>query len=723
MAEQQPLSPRQPYTILSAEVVVAERTLVLKQGDTFGVFNEFGDIDAGSRHEEGLYHSGTRFLSQLTLTLDSHRPLLLSSTVRRDNVLMTVDMTNPDLYAAGELALPRGTLHVNRAKLLWQSGCYERIRVRNYAAHKVSIDLFIRLAADYVDIFEVRGERRPARGQLLPVSLEPAGLQLAYRGLDRDVRRTRVECSPAPTTVAPQELRWRLQLGGGEEQILDVTAACQLNDDAVPLIAHEEALQRAEATHSLPANQHCGIDTSNDQFNAWLRRSAADLAMMMTDTGDGPYPYAGVPWFDTTFGRDGIITALETLWMWPAVSRGVLAFLAHTQATEFSAERDAEPGKILHEARRGEMAALGEIPFGRYYGSVDATPLFIVLAGAYLQRTDDLQFIRSIWAEVRAALAWIEEYGDADHDGFVEYRRRSPSGLIQQGWKDSHDSVFHADGRLAEGPIALCEVQGYVYQARQAVATIATALGNTQLAAQQVAAAERLRERFEAQFWCEELGSYALALDGAKQPCLVLTSNPGHCLYAGIASEERARAVISLFGEPQFFSGWGVRTVAETERRYNPMSYHNGSVWPHDNALLAAGAARYQGKALAARILGGQFEASTYFDLQRMPELFCGFGRRHGAAPTRYPVACSPQSWAAGATFMLIQAALGLSVNAVRRQVLLSQPVLPAAVQSIRVRELMIGDASVDFTVQQIGNSVGVSVERRHGAINVLVQT
>jgi glycogen debranching enzyme len=712
------------YYIVATEVRVAERTRVLKQGDTFGVFNEFGDIDTEARHEEGLYHAGTRHLSGMRLALASHRPLLLSSNVRRDNVLMAVDLTNPDLYVGDSLVLPRGTLHINRTKLLWENACYELIRVSNFSLASVAIDLTLSFASDYADIFEVRGQQRARRGRMLPPLLtHDGGLVLGYEGLDNVTRRTRVLVSPAGERTGDHEIRYPLELGARAERVISVTIACEQGQPRVAAHSWADALQHAEASHAAPERRLCTVHTSNEQLDAWLRTSAADLAMMMTATPTGLYPYAGVPWFDTPFGRDGIVTALETLWMWPAVARGVLAFLAHTQATEVSAERDCEPGKILHEARHGEMAALGEIPFGRYYGSVDATPLFVMLAGAYWRRTADMEFLRSIWPNVQAALDWIDRYGDVDGDGFVEYHRRSPTGLVHQGWKDSHDSVFHANGALADGPIALCEVQGYVYAARLAAAEIAEALGHASLATPLREAAETLRTRFQAEYWCEDIQSYALALDGEKKPCRVRTSNPGHCLYTGIAAEDHSRKVVQGFAHDAFFSGWGVRTVAEGELCYNPMAYHNGSVWPHDNAILAAGASRYHCKALTTRILGALFDASTWFELHRMPELYCGFARRHGEAPTQYPVACSPQSWAAGAAFMLIEAALGMSIDARRREVLFSYPALPESVDELRIRNLAIADASIDLSVSRVGGSIAVTVDRRQGKIEAVVQT
>ena len=394
----------------------------------------------------------------------------------------------------------------------------------------------------------------------------------------------------------------------------------------------------------------------------------ADLNMLMTDTPQGRYPYAGIPWYSTTFGRDGLITALQMLWIDPRVARGVLKRLAFYQAKTVDPLADAEPGKILHEMRGGEMAALREVPFAHYYGSVDATPLFVLLAGLYVERTGDEETLAELWPAIEAALRWIDGAGDPDRDGFVEYQRASEQGLANQGWKDSYDAIFHADGRLAEGYIALAEVQGYVFAGKQLAARCAVRLGKDDRARQLEAEAKRLAERFEEAFWCEELGTYALALDGDKQPCRVRTSNAGQLLFSGMVREDRARLVAADLMRPHFFTGWGIRTVARGEARYNPMSYHDGSIWPHDNALIALGLARYGLKHSVEQLFKGLFDAATYMDLRRLPELFCGFRREKGRGPTLYPVACAPQAWASATPFTLLEAALGLEFDAAARR-------------------------------------------------------
>jgi glycogen debranching enzyme len=711
-----------PYYVTAAAPPGGERDRVLKQGDTFAVFDHHGDIRPAGMKEQGLYHEGTRFLSALVFRLGRDEPLFLSSTVKEDNLLLTVDLTNPDIRDGGQIVLPRGTVHVFRGIVVWQGICHQRVRLRNYGTEPVEINFSFHFGADYADIFEVRGTERARRGRVTAPAVEAGSVVLGYEGLDGVSRRTRLIFTPPPSRLSAVDAHYRLVLPPHGEATVLVTAACETGDrPAVAPPGYEATLTRAAESVAASRARACGIYTDNELFNDWLNRSLADLNMMITRTPQGLYPYAGVPWFSTPFGRDGIITALQFLGVDPAVAGGVLSYLAATQADAEIPEQDAEPGKILHETRRGEMAALGEIPFGRYYGSVDATPLFVVLAEAYYERTGDRTFVESIWPNVERALRWIDTYGDPDGDGFVEYHRRSPTGLVQQGWKDSHDSVFHANGELAEGPIALCEVQGYVYAAKRGAAGMAALLGHASRADELKRQAEDLRLRFEKAFWCEELGTYALALDGKKRPCRVRTSNPGHCLYTGIVSPERAIRVAETLLTDRSFSGWGVRTVAEGEARYNPMSYHNGSVWPHDNALIGAGLARYRLKEAVLKVFTGVFDASLFVEMRRMPELFCGFVRRPGEGPTLYPVACSPQAWAAGAVFMLLQACLGLHVRAASGQVCLHFPLLPDWLNEVHIRGLRVGEGSVDLRLHRHAGDVGVNVLNRSGQVEVLV--
>jgi glycogen debranching enzyme len=710
------------FYILATDAPADYVSRVLKDGETFAVFDPHGDIQAVGLGQEGLYHEGTRFLSRLLFKLGNARPFLLNSVVKEDNSLFVVNLTNPDVYQRGQRMLPRGTLHITRTKMLRQSMCYETLRFINYGLTSVDVHFSIEFEADFADVFEVRGMTRERRGVRSLGKIEADQLWLAYEGLDGVLRRTRIQCASAPNNLGASGATFIERLGPKEEREFFLTYGCEINGSNFAGVSYSRAHTEVEATPRALQAQGCQIRTSNEQFNEWLVRSSSDLQMMFTATPFGVYPYAGVPWFSTPFGRDGIITALEYLWVNPEVARGVLGYLAALQAKQRDPTRDAEPGKIFHETRKGEMAALREIPFDLYYGSVDATPLFVVLAGAYFACTHDLTFIRSIWPHIDFALRWIDNYGDLDGDGFVEYQRHSSTGLIHQGWKDSWDSVFHNDGTLAEGPIALCEVQGYVYAAKLAGAAIASALGQTKKARVLLTQAEVLKESFQKSFWCDEISNYALALDGEKQQCKVSASNAGHCLYAGVAEMEQAGRVADTLIQEHSFSGWGVRTLAVSEARFNPMSYHNGSIWPHDNALIAAGLARYGFKDHASRILSGMFDASLFVEY-RLPELFCGFYRRDGEGPVPYPVACSPQSWSAAAVFLLLQAILGMKFDAATSRLSFVRPVLPEFLNEIQIKNLKVGDASADLLIHQRARYATVEIERREGSLEVFTET
>jgi glycogen debranching enzyme len=695
---------------------------VLKHGDCFGVFDPRGNIVPGDASEEGIYHDGTRFLSWFELLLFGNRPLLLSSTVGVDDAVFDADLTNPDVLRDGHIALSRGEVNVHRSRILWETSCVERIRVTNFRLDRIDVPLAIRFDADFADVFEVRGTRRPKRGERLP-DVNGDDYLMRYRGLDERERRSRLRWSRPPDKLDTGRAVFLLRLEPKETATIVMSVSCEtdrVNGPSVPVVkAFDHALSETRARRVFQNSTCCRVLSSSPMFNRWLGRSTADLQIMLTDTPHGSYPYAGIPWFSTPFGRDGLITAFELLWINPGIARGVLSFLAETQATSSDDAQDAQPGKILHEMRGGEMAALGEVPFGRYYGSCDATPLFVMLAHAYYRRTADRDFIDGIWPNIVAALTWMQTSGDPDQDGFIDYARRSETGLVNQGWKDSHDSIFHSDGTTAEGPIALCEVQGYAYAAWRGASRLAALRGDTTHADEWSMRAERLRERFELAFWCEDLDTYALALDGHRRPCRVRTSNPGHCLFTGIVSPERARRVSDTLMADASFNGWGVRTVAAGERRYNPQSYHNGSIWPHDNAIIAAGASRYGFTGAATRILNTTLELSEAVDLHRLPELICGFTRR-GREPTLYPVACAPQAWAAGAVFLMLAASLGVHIDAPARRISFSRGRLPDSIDWIRLTELKVGDATVDLQLERHPHDLGVTIIRREGDVEIV---
>jgi glycogen debranching enzyme len=701
------------------------RPRTLKHGQMFAVFDPRGDIVAAGGSPDGIYYRDTRFLSRLELRLNDAPLLLLSSNVQEDNVVLAVDLTNPDLGPAERVGLRGELIHVNRRKYLWDNCCHERLLVHNYDLVAHDLTLSIGFGADFADLFEVRGEKRSRRGRLSSKRCSNAAVELHYSGLDRIERVARLTFEPTPTFLDGGGARFELSLKPGEATRLIVRIAC---DDGAADSASDSGLGRrfysslraAREAMRASSGRAASFDSSNSLFNELARRSVADLYMLVTDTEHGPYPFAGIPWFSTVFGRDGIITALFALWIDPIIAKGVLKFLAATQATEVDRERDAEPGKILHEMRDGEMARLGEVPFSRYYGSVDATPLFVMLMGEYFQRTGDLETMRALWPNVEAALRWCDGWGDPDGDGFVEYHRKNTNGLVNQGWKDSQDAIFHADGRLAEGPIALCEVQGYVYAAKQHAAALAQALGRQHRAVELRRQAETLRGRFEDAFWCEELSTYALALDGAKNRCQVVASNAGHALLTGIAAPDRARRVAETLLGMACFSGWGVRTVAVSAARYNPMSYHNGSVWPHDNALIALGFDRYGLKSGVLRIFTALFEAAAYMDLRRLPELFCGFPWRKLNAPTLYPVACSPQAWASASAFALVQACLGLRFDYASGAIRLDHPVLPDFLEVLHLRGLQGSRGVADLLLRRQGGEIAIDVAERRGELPII---
>ncbi|WP_204262825.1 glycogen debranching N-terminal domain-containing protein [Methylobacterium sp. BTF04] len=745
-----------PQYHIEAQTSLVERPLrSLKYGEAFAVLDSYGDIGV-LPGPEGLYFQDTRFLSRLHVTIEDQRPLLLSSVMQDDNGALSVDMTTPDIRidAHDETTIPRELIAIERTKFLFRGACYDRIGLRNYDSRPWRLRVGVTFDADFRDLFEVRGMDRTARGKRSVQVANESEVQFRYVGLDEMVRTTSLHFGPKPKHIEPGRVEFEVSLPPGGRASLFIRtvfeshraytsapAAEKVGEDAAAGLSHA-AGSSATARHPKGLAEGvifarayrdsrrdlraltAGITTiiaSNDQFNEAACRATADLYMLASRTPEGIYPFAGIPWYSTVFGRDGIITAMMALWVDPNFGKGVLRYLASTQAKAIDPAADAQPGKVLHETRRGEMAMLGEVPFRHYYGTIDGTPLFVMLASEYYAVTGDIETIRTIWPALELALEWMNKYGDRDGDGFVEYARDTDKGLENQGWKDSHDSIFHTDGTLAKGPIALCEVQGYVYAAKNGMAKLATLLGHDAMAERLTQEARALRETFDKAFWCEAIGTYALALDGEKRQCAVRSSNAGHALFTGIALPERAASVAANLLSKDGFNGWGVRTIARGEARYNPMSYHNGSIWPHDNALIAMGLARYDLKAEASRIFEGMFDTALYQDQKRLPELFCGFMRRHQRGPVSYPVACSPQAWAAAAPFAFLSACLGLELQHDRNRIRLRNPTLPAFLDGVSIFNLKLGESRIDLRFQRYGGDVTVNVLRRTGDAQVSV--
>jgi len=634
----------------------------------------------------------------------------------------TIDLTNPDVLLAPHVLLPGRSLRIARRTTVHAGQLYQLLLVEAFTREPHELSLTLSFAADFVDVFEVRGHPRPQRGQFLPAAVDVGAVRLGYRGLDDLLRTTTLAFTPAPARLdeAGAEFRLTLAPGGSAEMTVVVTAA---TDPGAPprLLGYGEALRRRRLLPDGLDRDAVEVRSDHDLFAVWVARSRRDLHLLLTETADGVVPYAGIPWYVAAFGRDALTTALQVLPFEPRVAAGTLRFLARHVGRVDDAFTDQEPGKIIHELRRGEMANCREIPFIPYYGSVDASPLFLVLLAEYWKWTADDAFLRELWPTAARVLGWMLAAADA-HNGYLTYARRSPRGLVNQGWKDSHDAIMHASGHLAEAPIALAEAQGYQYAALLAAADVAEILGESDRPRTLRERARRLRERFEADFWLPDQAYYALALDGEGRPCRVITSNPGHLLWMRLVSESRAAIVARRLMADDMYTGWGVRTLASGERLYNPMSYHNGSVWPHDTAIAAVGMRRYGFGDPSLTLTTGLFEAVLQFENMRMPELFCGFPRVDGYGPTQYPVACAPQAWAAGVVFMLIASMLGLVPDAADNQLTLNRPRLPPWLSWIELRNLALRSSKMSLRASQGHDGAAIEMLSRSGDAELVVR-
>lgn len=699
----------------SAETGGLDSLQALKDADTFLVADPWGDLKGGA---DGLFDRDTRILSRFVMTAGLARPSRLSSGVSRDNVFFTAHTTNRPLPPMGGRSAPAGVLHLERRRFIRDHRLFERVRMMNHGVEDVLLPLAFDFGADFADIFQVRGTLREKRGTGETPTTDGRRVTFRYTGLDKVVRTSCLAFSepPARLTGSRAEFMFSLPMGKALDLYIECGPEACTTPDAGRWREHAVAARLAMRRRRRRGASVRG--PRSPRFNAWLDQSRADIALLTTDLPTGPYPYAGTPWFSTPFGRDGIIAAWQMLWLDPSLARGVLTYLAARQATETSAFQDSQPGKIMHETRGGEMSALGEVPFGLYYGGVDTTCLFVALAGAYARRTGDLDLIRSLWPNLIAATEWMRDYGDSNGDGLIDYQRAAETGLSNQGWKDSEDSIFHKDGRFPKGPVALLEVQGYAYAAWQAMAELGGQLTDGRARAWQ-RRAEEVRQLVEDRFWLEDEQFYAIALDGNGRACEAIGSNAGHLLFTGLPSAVRAEAVSRRLLGAEFRSGWGLRTLARGQARFNPMSYHNGSVWPHDTSLGVAGMARYGERDAVAMILGEIYAAASHFQM-RLPELFCGFEREPGEGPIAYPVACLPQAWAAGSVFLMLQAALGILIDARTRTITVDAPTLPDGIERLTISRLQVGDASVDLAFERLGGQVVVMPRNRVGDLKVV---
>jgi glycogen debranching enzyme len=742
---------------------IAEQ-LVLKEGNVFFLTQENGDIPGNTAL--GLYYSDMRYLSRLTFHFNGDTPRLLNFSGYR-NFMGTLQFAN-DVFTLedGTPVLPE-TISIRRSRFI-SEGLHERIGCANYNRFDVPVTISVTFGADYRDIFDVRGFPRDKWGDLLPPLWEDNVLSLRYMGLDGLARSTIISFDPTPADmklytppstapiIEPAKLVPVVGLPSYHIVIDPPTATATWDvvlrphtpvwfsfhvmpsgidseDEGRKSPLHSSQSSVAFLTPPAPASdgtfdkavnymrlsywnwekQSTEITTDNEDFNHMLRRSKVDLRVLSEPVREGYFPSAGIPWYACPFGRDSLITALQTLSFNPLMATGTLHTLARYQGKREDPWTEEQPGKILHELRNGEMARLGLVPHTPYYGTVDATPLFVYLFAETMRWLDDADLYHSLLPNVMRALDWIDTYGDVDGDGFVEYVGADhPGGIRNQVWKDSSDSIQFPDGRLAETPIAAVEVQGYIYAAKKSLSELLRRKGDIELAARLDADAEELRKRFNEVFWMPNLGFFSQGLDRNKVLVPTITSNPAHCLWCGIVDEDKAHLVIERLMQPDMISGWGVRTISTQSPSYNPMSYHNGSIWPHDNSLVAAGFKRYGHFEEANRIITQIAEASQYFRYYRLPELYCGFARdtAYNTGPAEYPVSCSPQAWAAAAPLLMTQSILGLQADAATQHLYVS-PHLPEWLTTVKVSNLRIGEHHVDinFDKHEGRNEVSLS--------------
>ncbi|TLS49110.1 amylo-alpha-1,6-glucosidase [Paenibacillus antri] len=660
----------------------------IKEGPLFYVSDERGDLVPDTEQGHGLYWKDTRFLSRLQLSVDRERPALLGTDTSKSYVLSRTLMKETK---------DRGAIEIRRESFLYEGVFYERLAVTNYYLENNQVELSFLLDADFQDMFLVRKYRTGEVGHALEPFVERRSVALRYLGKDDLHRRTTLawDDESAAVTESGKRVSFSFELEPRQTKSIHLYAIPAIGEQAAPsLYSFDEALQKLDASYAQWSASNSAAASSNDRFDRLFRRSLQDLRMLQDDIGHGAIPVAGLPWFATPFGRDSLITSLFMLPLHPSHAVGTLRTLAAYQGAKHDPWRDEEPGKIMHEIRFGELANTNQSPFSPYYGGVDSTPLFLILLVEYVRWTGDTSIVTELQASIDAALRWIDAHSASSESRFLTYRQEASEGFPNQGWKDSANSIVHRNGRYAASPIALAEVQGYVYAAKRGLSGIYEAMGDAERAGRLKSEAVRLREQFERCFWMEEEGFYCIALDQNGNQVRSLTSNPGHLLLTGILDASRAQAVARRLLEEDMFSGYGIRTMSTSSTGYYPMSYHNGSVWPHDNGMIVLGMARQGRSAEAMRVVSGLLQAARQFPGDRLPELFCGYDASASDGVVPYPTTCSPQAWSGATAFVMVQAMLGLDPDALAGTLRL-RPVLPPELDELTVHNVTVGRGTI----------------------------
>lgn len=713
--------------------VLSERpqpTLTLKDNDLFLVSDTLGNISGRSESDMstsmGLFCADTRFLSRLELQIQGHSPVLLSSTAEKGFVL-SVLCTNPHINDQ----LQADTIGIQR-ELVLNGGLFEEIKVSNYSTSPIQFELSLSFDADFVDLFEVRGRGREQRGQILrAIAQKPAepedtqALILAYQGLDQMIMESQIQfANRIPDMLEGYTAIWQLDLASHETQTLGYRLQPLTNDRPTSKVSAPMTLEQAKAAEFAEQQtwrqQTTRISTNSPRFNQVIQRAEQDAHLLLQSFKESKALSAGVPWFSTLFGRDSLISASQMLILDPVIARDTLKLLALYQGKVEDEWREEEPGKILHEIRVGEMARCNEIPHTPYFGTVDATPLWLMLYSDYYVWTDDQDTVERLWPNALAAMDWIDR--NCEKTGYLSYGRRSKKGLANQGWKDSGDCIVNRKGQLASGPITLCEVQAYVYAAKIRLSGIARLMQRPDLEVRWQDQAKDLKRRFNRDFWLEEQDYCALALDGAGQRVDSVTSNPGHCLNLGIFLPEKAYSVAERLRAPDMFNGWGIRTLSQRSPAYNPMGYHIGSVWPHDNAFTALGLRSLGLIDQALELSQGLIDMTMRQPYVRPPELFCGYERVADSEPVRYPVACSPQAWATGTIFQLLQMMANLVPDAPGNCLRIIDPALPASLKSLTLHNLRVGPTLLDLEFERVDTTTACRVVNKRGNLRVVIE-